>query len=387
MGYELRAGIQKRLIQATASAENVLHKLTKGKLAGNSFISAVDVPYVGTNVKIVKETDDSVFIAKFKPDGSYDTSDFRIFCTTDLHIDVDYTMNNRTIDYVCKQIADLKPDLVIFTGDIVLSKYQRIDAVQFARVMEKLGIYWAYAFGNHEARAEKEYFKYVFYKCMIDYPHCLSRFGKPDLFGYGNYFINVLDGENSIRQSLVVFDSGRDICEPYRTNDKISPDITGYDYIKKSQIKWYEDNLNSLKSKYGEVKSLIFQHIPIPEYGSFFDFEEGKRCDLVEGEILFGHQGETVGCSKVNSDLFEAMKKNGTQGMFCGHDHANDFCGIKDGIYLVYNKTGGLNCYQLYEYHRMQEDEKTWHFGVTYIDVKKDASISVDSRSFADYNY
>lgn len=388
MVYKLRASIQKKLIQAAASGENIIHKLTNGKLAGNSFYTAVDVPFVGSKVRIIKETEDSVYIAKFNDDGSYDNSDFRILCTTDLHIDVDYTMNNRTIDYVCQHIADLKPDLVIFTGDIVLSKYQRIDAVQFARVMEKLGVYWAYAFGNHEARAEKEYFKYIFYKCMVDYPHCLSRFGDPSLYGYGNYFINVLDGENSLRQSLVVFDSGRDICEPHRTNDNIPEEYDGYDYVKPSQIKWFTDNINELKNKYGICKSMIFQHIPIPEYKCFFDHVKDDQFELKQGaKVICGEQHENIGCSQYNSGLFDAMKANGTQAMFCGHDHANDFCGVVDGIHLAYNKTGGLNCFQLYENYRMKADEKTWHFGINYIDIHKDGSFDLAYRSFADYNY
>ena len=43
---------------------------------------------------------------------------------------------------------------------------------------------------------------------------------------------------------------------------------------------------------------------------------------------------ESVGCSPFNSGLFEAMKKNGAQGIFCGHDHVNDFHIKVDGISL-----------------------------------------------------
>ena len=75
-----------------------------------------------------------------------------------MHLDEDYDLNDKTFDRIYKQIRDNKPDLVIFTGDCIQSKFQQIDAIQFAEWMEKIGVYWAYVFGNHEARAEKEYF-------------------------------------------------------------------------------------------------------------------------------------------------------------------------------------------------------------------------------------
>ena len=386
MSYEPIASVQKALIKLTSHLEKPVHKLSGGKLAGNSFISAVKVPYVGTNVKIIKETEDEVYIAKILPNGEFDKRDFRILCTTDLHIDTDYELNNKTFDRLTTMISELKPDLVVFTGDVVLSQFQRIDAAQFAEVFEKLGVYWAYAFGNHEARAEKEYFKYIFYKIMVDSPYCLSRFGKPELFGYGNYFINIMDGADSVRQGLVFFDSGRDITEEHRIEDGVPEDIGhSYDYIKPSQIKWYTDKLNEIKAKYGDVKSMIFQHIPVPEYESFFDdLGDNKYAPKAGAEIIYGTQREGVGCSKYNSGLFDAMKKNGTQAMFCGHDHCNDFCAKLDGVYLVYNQTGGYNTYVLYEKDKLSPDEATWPFGVNYIDVKEDGSIDMGQRKFSE---
>lgn len=385
MAYEPIATIQKKLIEITSQLEKPLHKITGGKLAGNSFISAVDVPYIGSKVKIIKETDEETYIAKIKSNGEYDKSDFRILCTTDLHIDTDYELNNKTFDRLIKMISDLKPDLIVFTGDVVLSQFQRIDAAQFAEIFEKMGIYWAYAFGNHEARAEKEYFKYVFYKLMVDKPHCLSKFGNPDLFGYGNFFINVMDGADSLRQILVFFDSGRDITDEHRAEDGVPAELVGYDYIKPSQIKWYSDKLKEIKSIYGDVKSIIFQHIPVPEYESFFVKVGENEFEPKEGaEILYGTQREGIGCSKYNSGLFEAMKRNGTQAMFCGHDHCNDFCAKLDGVYLVYNQTGGYNTYRLYEKDKLDPDEATWPFGVNFIDIKADGSINMGQRKFSE---
>ena len=174
--YGLRCFILQNAMKAVIAAEKPIFDLTDGKLGRNRFLSAVKTQYVGTSVKILKSTENSTYIAKMNPDGSFSDDDFRILCTTDLHIDEDYELNNRTLQHLADRIADLKPDLVVLTGDCILSKFQQIDAIQFAKMMENIGVYWTYVFGNHEAREEKGSFKYQFYKSFTDSPYCLCKF-------------------------------------------------------------------------------------------------------------------------------------------------------------------------------------------------------------------
>lgn len=384
--YKIRTAVQQKLFKAIIKLEEPIYDITGGKLAKNRFLSSVKIPYVGTNVKIVKETENSTFIAKFNPDGSFDNSDFRILCTTDLHLDDDYTLNDRTLQHLVDQIADLKPDLVVFTGDVILSKYQQIDAIQFADMMTQMGVYWAYVFGNHEAREEKGPFKYLLYKSLIDSPCCLCKYGDDDLFGFGNFTINIMNGENSVLKSLVMLDSGRSIIDANRARDGVPGDIDGYDYVKPSQIKWYADEMTALKKQYGDVESMIYLHIPIPEYDEFFEEQSaGTFVSKADTELIYGTMREKIGCSKFNSGLFDAMKQNGGMAIFCGHDHCNDFCVKKDGIYIVYNQTGGYNCYRLYETDKMSPDESTWHFGVNFTDIRADGTLLLNHRSHVEF--
>lgn len=384
--YKIRTAVQQKLFKAIIKLEEPIYDITGGKLAKNRFLSSVKIPYVGTNVKIVKETENSTFIAKFNPDGSFDNSDFRILCTTDLHLDDDYTLNDRTLQHLVDQIADLKPDLVVFTGDVILSKYQQIDAIQFADMMTQMGVYWAYVFGNHEAREEKGPFKYLLYKSLIDSPYCLCKYGDDDLFGFGNFTINIMNGENSVLKSLVMLDSGRSIIDANRARDGVPGDIDGYDYVKPSQIKWYADEMTALKKQYGDVESMIYLHIPIPEYDEFFEEQSaGTFVSKADTELIYGTMREKIGCSKFNSGLFDAMKQNGGMAIFCGHDHCNDFCVKKDGIYIVYNQTGGYNCYRLYETDKMSPDESTWHFGVNFTDIRADGTLLLNHRSHVEF--
>ncbi len=384
----IRTFLQQNAIKFWINFEKPFYTLSKGKVARNIFLKSLDIPYIGSKVKIIKQTKTSTFIAKYNDDGTIDNSPFKILNATDLHLDEDYDLNDKTLQFFINRVRDEKPDLVIFTGDVILSKYQQIDAIQFGQLMEKMGVYWAYVFGNHEARAEKEYFKYLLMKSMTDFPHCLSKFGNPELFGYGNFIINIMNSEKEIRQSLVLFDSGRDICEPHRTNDNIPQDMKGYDYIKPSQIQWYENEINTLKKQYGKVESMLYMHIPIPEYKVIFN-DIGNETFEPSGkaEILYGYQYESIGCSPYNSGLFDAMKRVGSQAIFAGHDHINDFAARYDGILLVYNQCGGYNCYTLYDWsnERYQRPEEEWQQGYTLTDIEPDGSIKLRQSFNSDY--
>ena len=53
----IRTFIHQNGIKLVLNAEKPLYNLTKGKLARNRFLSSVDIHHIGTNVKIIKETD------------------------------------------------------------------------------------------------------------------------------------------------------------------------------------------------------------------------------------------------------------------------------------------------------------------------------------------
>ena len=375
----VRTFIQQNAIKALLVAERPIHKLSGGKLAKNLFLSSLDIPFVGTKVKIIKETETSTFIAKYNDNGTIDNSDFKIIATTDIHTDEDYSLNNKSLQMLINQIRDEKPDLVVLTGDCIQSKFQQIEAVEFAQMMEKIGVYWVYVFGNHEARDEKEFHKYLLMKSLSDYPHCLSKFGDPNLFGYGNFIVNIMNSETELKQSLVFMDSGRDIIEKYMARDGVPAEMkNGYDYIKPDQIKWYTDEMNELRKNYGKAPNLLYMHIPIKEYEEVFTLnDEGKYVPTGKAEILYGGMFESVGCSPFNSGLFEAMKKNGAQGIFCGHDHVNDWAAKYDGILLVYNQMGSYNAYNLGNYNGVSLPEEEWQQGVTVTTIHTDGSFDL----------
>lgn len=379
-------------IAAVLAVSRLIHKATGGKRPKFLFSENAGAAYVGSSVKIVAEDETSVTVAKYLPDGRIDPGEFRILTATDLHLDTKSPLNrggsaaernNKSMRMLVSQIKRLKPDLVIFTGDVNQSDFQQIDAVQLSLLMEKLGVYWAYAFGNHEAREEKGYYKYLMYKGFQYGPHCLCRFGDPTLFGYGNFAIHIKNSESTLLKSLYLFDSGRDIQPERCAGYGLPVNQAGYDFLKREQIGWYLREVQKTKALYGETKTVAYMHIPVPEYAEVFAGDEERGFTPTgKAEILYGTQYESVGCSPFNSGFFNAAAGEGSlQAIFAGHDHVNDFCALYRGVYLVYTQCGGYNTYSM-------EDKQGWpeldcHYGVTLASLLPDGSLRVEQQKYA----
>ncbi len=386
--YKTLAGIRHKIIVGILEASKLLHKVTGGKRPGFLFSANTDLSYVGSSVKVLGKNEDEVFIAKTDKNGNIDNSDFKIMTATDLHLcSPGAELNNKTIDRLVRHIRDEKPDLVIITGDCILSDCQHIDSVQFSQMMEKLGVYWAYCFGNHETREEKGFYKYQLLRGLQYYPHCLTLFGKEELFGFGNTAIHIKNSDGSYYKSLYLLDSGRDMLPEYNTTHGVPGDMQqdGYDYIKKNQTDWYTENMQNTLKVTPENKSICYMHIPVKEYEYICDCKgEYDYRDSGKTKLLFGTQYESVGSSPFNSGFFDAGKeKANLQALFSGHDHINDLCAIYEDVYLVYTQCTGYNTYNMTE--KLNFPEKDCHYGVTLTTLHKDGTITVEPKKNSRY--
>lgn len=385
MGRIFKDAVLTPVFRTALEGEKLLGRLTGGTHANGYFMQYLDITPVETHVKIVREDEQSVTLAKYNSDGSISDSDFVLMCTTDFHLESEKPFENvKTLQMMLNHARDVKPDLIIFTGDIVQTENQNIDCIQFAKLMEKLGIYWVYVFGNHEAREEKEYHKQFMLKNLSRYKHCLSREGDPSLYGYGNFAVHIMNSANSLSQSLYFFDSGRDITDEYRKEYSLPEDMKGYDFLKSNQIEWYKKQITLTNRHYGETKSMMFMHIALPEYENIMaPGEDGLYHDTGKSVIKYGVMYESVGCSPYNSGMFSAIKELGsTQAVFAGHDHLNDFCALYDGVYLVYVQPGG---YAAYTMQVRGFEEKDWLNGVTAVKINGSGGIDISQRKNSVY--
>ena len=153
--YKLWGFVRQSLIRIHLFFAKLVYKLSGGKRPKTLFCQKANAEHIGTRVRVVSSDKYSTTIAKFDADGNMSDEDFVILTGTDLHLDHGMENNEKTVERFVRHIKDIKPDLIVLTGDIILTDTQQIDAIQFAQMMEKLGIYWTAVFGNHEVREER----------------------------------------------------------------------------------------------------------------------------------------------------------------------------------------------------------------------------------------
>lgn len=250
---------------------------------------------------------------------------FKIVQFTDVHwiagnpkSDIAGVMMNEILD------AE-KPDLVIYTGDIIYGGVAEDGLRKAFEPVISRGIPFAVTFGNHDD--EHNLNRKEVYEFIKDMPGNLTSTVE-GLKGITNYILNVKSSQDKDKDAatLYVFDSNS-----YTT----IKGVKGYGWIGHDQVQWYIENSRNIKAANGgdTIPALAFFHIPLPEY-----FEAVK-----EGTVfMYGNRMEKVCCPEINTGLFAAMLESGDiLGTFAGHDHINDYAVKWKGIMLCYGRYSG----------------------------------------------
>ncbi|KAK9741244.1 hypothetical protein RND81_03G091800 [Saponaria officinalis] len=200
-----------------------------------------------------------------------------------------------------------QPDLIVFTGDNIFGKDATVPTksmeAAFAPAIES-NIPWAAVLGNHDQEStltREDVMKYIV--GMNNTLSMLNPAGVQKIDGFGNYNLEVAGVRGSLFQNtsilnLYFLDSG--------DYSKV-PSIKGYDWIKSSQISWFLHTSDALKNSYNahlerqqaEAPSLIFFHIPLPEYEQFSTSE------------ITGVKQEGISSPNKNSGFFDALVEAG----------------------------------------------------------------------------
>ena len=296
---------------------------------------------------------------KFNENGK-----FRIMQVSDIQ-DTQFTSKN-TIEFLGAAIDYEKSDLVVFTGDQVKGygtflmlgdrdKNTETTIRNFMKPLAERNTPFTFVFGNHDAQAfasSKER-QLEIYK---SYPSCLAEAGEKELAGLCNHNLEIKDskGEKTVF-NLYMFDS-------------LSASPSGKcDHVTEGQLDWYRRTRDRLKKENGEyVKSIVFQHIPVPEiwyllklvaknekpYATGYGDLEGKYFAIDKNYLKPGNNDfvlETPGTPYENSGEFDVLREKGdVVGAFFGHDHNNSFVGEFMGLKLGYAQGLGFNVYGPY---------------------------------------
>ena len=278
----------------------------------------------GGKFKIVQFTD--THLSEEASDDKQNTSEQKKLCAERLEAELLAQLS---------RIADQeKPDLVVFTGDTVGTNYRQPFAL-WTRLTAPLAsrrIPWAVVLGNHDTeftgQSQAETMKF-----LSTLPYSLARPGDVDAGGDGNYVLSIFDSSSSKAKMALYFLGYSD--------EKTAKDLCGsYAWLTSKQINWFRNQTRELASANNgvPVPSLLFLHVPIPEYHQ-----------TVAEEKKIGKQKDGISTPKINSGMFAAiLETRAVMGVFAGHDHDNDFALGHFGVCLAYGrKTGNFSYHHL----------------------------------------
>ncbi len=255
-------------------------------------------------------------------------STFKIVQFTDIHwkggADEQKQNNAESIEIMNSVLDAEKPDMVVFTGDIVVENPVKEGWIQVTEPMIKRKIPWAVVLGNHDDEGDMNRKEIVEFLETLAFN--LTEAGPEDITGYGNYILKI-KGAKSNNDEAVIYCLDSNAYAPFKG-------VGEYDWIRFDQIQWYRESSKEIRNTNGGkvLPALAFFHIPFPEYYMLWDF----------GECI-GQKHEGVSCPLVNSGLYSAMLESGdVMGVFVGHDHDNDYIGNLFGIYLAYGRVTGV---------------------------------------------
>jgi hypothetical protein len=250
---------------------------------------------------------------------------FKILQLTDLH----YILNTPAADAALKNIDELvdaeKPDLIMVSGDIVYGKPGDATLQVVLNTISAHKIPFAMIFGNHDG--EQGTPLTVLYDKMHSTPYNVQ----PDrrITKITDYVLPI-KSSNGARTAALIY------C--FDTHDRSNiRDVGGYQWLKFDQIKWYRNRSAQFRSLNGghALPSIAFMHIPLPEYNLAV---ENTQC------VLYGSRMEKAYTASLNSGMFTAIKECGDiMGVFCGHDHDNDYSVSYFNVLLAHGRFSGGN--------------------------------------------
>lgn len=255
---------------------------------------------------------------------------FKIVQFTDMHINADGIKSIAPLRMLKEVITSEQPDLVVFTGDIITEKPIIKGWDKLLGIMENFNIPYAVVPGNHDDEQDVKRDSIASY--VSNFPHSLMVAKTDGVFGNGNYFVRIKGSEDTLTKFMLwFFDSN---AYSRDTN------INGYGWIDQTQISWYkkESAFLSAENHHAPYPSLAFFHIPLPEYRTAFNNNTLQRT---------GERKENECSPEFNSGMYAAMIESGDIfGVFCGHDHDNNYVVNYGGIALSYGRfSGGNNIY------------------------------------------
>lgn len=249
---------------------------------------------------------------------------FKIVQITDLHYKLGVKASEQGLACVREMVQTEKPDLVVVTGDIIYSAPADSTLSVVLKTFAQLGVPFCMTFGNHDYDFKTP--AVALYNQMQKTPNCVM----PVLQGKNTDYSLPILSSNGKRTAAVLY------CIDTHNKPAIGG-IGGYQWISHNQITWYRQRSMVYRQKNGgkPVPSLAFLHIPLPEFNYA---TANTQCPM------YGSRLEKAYSPSLNSGMFASIKEMGDiMGVFCGHDHDNDYAVSYFNVLLAHGRFSGGN--------------------------------------------
>ena len=312
-------------------------------LAGNlNFASSSNLAYVSRDGS---EPDTSLYESKltlgFGSDGKFK---IMVFSDTDI--------NTNTISALETMLDAERPDLVILNGDVSSGIATKSELEAYLRVlcapMENRRIAWCHTYGEQDGDAGLSLT--LQNEVYSTFKYCVSKVDF-ESFGAGSYFLPVFADSSAEKGTAPLFgvwmfgQTGLISSSPIAPNgsdgflNSVAGEGKDYGYVTQSHVDWFTDSASMMKKDREKgIPSIAVTHTPIYEFNTVA--ENPDKC------AFDGVMAEKVSASPVQSGLFAALlEAKSVFGLYCGHDHLNNFSGKYLGIELGYVASIGYDGY------------------------------------------
>ena len=224
--------------------------------------------------------------------------------------------------FIRRVLALERPDLVVFTGDVVdwATHPSRAGMDDVYGLMANVP--WAATLGNHDDQSDLNRSQVMQY--VVGLPHTLSEVnavGSGDTEAFGNFALDIYSDNVASRPSFRTFHL-----------DSTTHDAS----ITPAQVRWFERSAATRPVEGGEAPpALLFTHVPLEEF----------HTAVASGRNVSGSWNEKVSFQPVNSGIFRRLAGAGVVAVYSGHDHTNDFCALHEGVQLCYEGSPGYQAY------------------------------------------
>ena len=299
---------------------------------------------------------------RFDKDGKFKIAQF-----TDIHLTPGNADSEARIPQMIKNVVNAeKPDLLVFTGDIVTAKPAMNGWQTIAKMCAEIGVPYAVTMGNHDPEMTTRDSIYTFLQTQ---PLFIGEKGPESLTGMGNYALPVLASDGSSTPAGIVY------C--FDSND-YSPDQEKYGYygwIEHNQIAWYREQSDKFTALNGgkPLPAVAYFHIALPESRTAM-MDQRMKIEMAKAKEEGKNPRDVMQMMRrmnrggINSGLFASfVEKQDVLGVFAGHTHELDHVNEYRGIALGYGRVSGYEAYgkkergtRIVELHEGEYTFDTW---------------------------